>query len=174
MEENLESTFHENNKNILFTIATLSGNYELDERAEDKEYTYHIGRENIIYTQEYIEKAEEEQRLEQEEKTVHNGNKQAILLQPKPDEALPESDISKSVPRDSDLLGLNDFTRSQQKASKEEDTYSDNQPHDFYDNRKVKANSSINQIEDVHHDDNVYRKDSEDYDEEDDDDSRSR
>lgn len=53
LEEEIDDVFHEHNKNILFTISTLSGGYNLDERADQVVYNHHVDRENLIYTSDY-------------------------------------------------------------------------------------------------------------------------
>ena len=107
LEENIDDVFHENNRNILFTIAMLSGSYDLDERAENKVYDYHTNRDNLKYTEDYVNKEEEERHLEDvnnsKTQTKENNNKLTAIE----DFDIPDN-VSKSHQRESDLLGIND------------------------------------------------------------------
>lgn len=95
LEDSLDEVFNENNQRILFTISTLSGGYNLDERgqyfneielvlfillsilflislklllicrpikniAEHVNYNYHVERDNLIYSKEYLQKTKGE------------------------------------------------------------------------------------------------------------------
>jgi len=116
LEDNIDEVFHYHNQNILFTLSTLSGDHSIDQRAEDVQYDNHIERDNLIYTQEYKEQVEEEQRLQQDKILASQTNKQQEqMVKPEADSSVPEPEDSRSQPRESDLLGL-------ESGSKEEDT----------------------------------------------------
>lgn len=112
LEDNIEEVFHLNNQRILFTLATLSADYNLEERAEDVKYDHHVDRDNIIYSQQYQKKVEKEKKLQENDRaSVKISNKQNIPAQPRPDDNMPDSGET-SNNRESDLLGLNDPSHS--------------------------------------------------------------
>lgn len=145
LEENIDDVFHEHNKRILFTLATLSADFSLEENAEEVEYDHHIERDNIIYTDKY-KKAEERKRKEEEkEKIVQREVSKKSQIKPvEPDDQTPDPDMSKSYQRDSDLLGLADNSKEGLSSSinkadrtpvdeEDDDDYEDKYQKDGYD-----------------------------------------
>lgn len=112
LEDNLDEVFHDHNKNILFTLSTLNGDHNLDELAEEVQYDYHEERDNIIYTQEYKERAQREKEMEEERLRKEKGIT-GQPLQPEADSSVPDPEISKDIPRESDLLGLEEESREE-------------------------------------------------------------
>lgn len=115
LEENIDDVFHDHNQMILFTLATLSGEPNLEQIADEVEYDNHIERDNIIYTQAYKDKVENEKRLYQNKILASKPNQQQEqLAKPEADGSVPEIEETRSQPRESDLLGLNDPTSSKE------------------------------------------------------------
>ncbi|CAI2376165.1 unnamed protein product [Moneuplotes crassus] len=115
LEENIDEVFHDHNQMILFTLATLSGQANLDQIADEVEYDNHIDRENIIYTKDYKDKIENEKRLYNNKILASKPNQQQEqIAKPEADASVPEIEETRSQPRESDLLGLNEPSSSKE------------------------------------------------------------
>lgn len=117
LEENIDEVFHEHNQRILFTLATLSGEGNLEHMADEVELDYHVDRDNIIYTQKYKEQVEKEKRLNENlPSATKQGHQQEALVKPEADASVPDIEETRSQPRESDLLGLNDPSKEDDSA----------------------------------------------------------
>lgn len=121
LSENIDDVFHEHNKRILFTLATLSGDYDLEEKAEDVVYDYHNERDNYIYSEEYHNKQKKKSKKADNTSAARGASRQTQPKKPEADDSMPDPEPSNSYQRDSDLLGLGDS------SSNNRDTGSGNQ-----------------------------------------------
>lgn len=145
MQENIDDVFHENNIGILFTIATFSGAYDPSAFAEEVEYDYHIERENLKYNKDYIAKMQAEQRKMEDRKEVRMTTQNAVPTkksdEDSDDDIIPESDKSKSIVRDSDLLGLHEDSAEKKPKSRFEraaqSSEEDDESHEVSDRKSM-------------------------------------
>lgn len=101
---------------MLFTISTFSAVCNLEESVDNVNYNHHKERENYVYSEEYQKKYGTKGRTRKESSSEESSTKRSGRGPTKQAEAVeledegiePESDLSKSKVRESDLLGLED------------------------------------------------------------------